>query len=113
MEIFSQENGTLILYWLYNKDDGIRKDSGIVFEFVLHELIQRFLIIIVQGFCLKIPFSKYSLRLQKKSFWKYYFYEITPRICDENTYNGYNKGIMSELAQVSRDNKNCYRFATK
>lgn len=39
---FSQENGTLILYWLYNKDDGIRKDSGIVFEFVLHELIQRF-----------------------------------------------------------------------
>lgn len=53
---FSQENGTLILYWLYNKDDGIRKDSGIVFEFVLHELIQRFLIIIVRGFCLKIPF---------------------------------------------------------
>lgn len=55
-------------------------------------------------------FSKYSLRLQKKSFWKYYFYEITPRICDENTYNGYNKGIMSELAQVSRDNKKLLPF---
>lgn len=37
-----QENGTLIFYWLYNKDNGIRKDSGIVFECILHELIQRF-----------------------------------------------------------------------
>lgn len=55
-KFFLTRNGTLILYWLYNKDDGIRKDSGIVFEFVLHELIQRFLIIIVRGFCLKIPF---------------------------------------------------------
>ena len=50
------------------------------------------------------------MRLQKKSFWKYYFYEITPRICDENIYNGYNKGIMSELAQVSRDNKKLLPF---
>lgn len=107
---FSQENGTLILYWLYNKDDGIRKDSGIVFEFVLHELIQRFFNNYSSGLLFKNSFfSKYSLRLQKKSFWKYYFYEITPRICDENTYNGYNKGIMSELAQVSRDNKKLLR----
>ena len=108
---FSQENGTLILYWLYNKDDGIRKDSGIVFEFVLHELIQRFFNNYSSGLLFKNSFfSKYSLRLQKKSFWKYYFYEITPRICDENTYNGYNKGIMSELAQVSRDNKKLLPF---
>ena len=104
---FSQENGTLILYWLYNKDDGIRKDSGIV----LHELIQRFFNNYSSGLLFKNSFfSKYSLRLQKKSFWKYYFYEITPRICDENTYNGYNKGIMSELAQVSRDNKKLLPF---
>ena len=108
---FSQENGTLILYWLYNKDDGIRKDSGIVFEFVLHELIQRFFNNYSSGLLFKNSFfSKYSLRLQKKSFWKYYFYEITPRICDENTYNGYNKWIMSELAQVSRDNKKLLPF---
>ena len=39
---FPQENGTIIYYCLYNKDQGIRKDSGIVFECVLHELIQRF-----------------------------------------------------------------------
>ena len=108
---FSQENGTLILYWLYNKADGIRKDSGIVFEFVLHELIQRIFNNYSSGLLFKNSFfSKYSLRLQKKSFWKYYFYEITPRICDENTYNGYNKGIMSELAQVSRDNKKLLPF---
>lgn len=108
---FSQENGTLILYWLYNKDDGIRKDSGTVFEFVLHELIQRFFNNYSSGLLFKNSFFlKYSLRLQKKSFWKYYFYEITPRICDENTYNGYNKGIMSELAQVSRDNKKLLPF---
>ena len=71
----------------------------------IHELIQRFFNNYSSGLLFKNSFfSKYSLRLQKKSFWKYYFYEITPRICDENTYNGYNKGIMSELAQVSRDN---------
>ena len=63
---FSQENGTLILYWLYNKDDGIRKDSGIVFEFVLHELIQRFFNNYSSGLCLKFLFSKYSLRLQEE-----------------------------------------------
>ena len=81
------------------------------FEFVLHELIQRFFNNYSSGLLFKNSFfSKYSLRLQKKSFWKYYFYEITPRICDENTYNGYNKGIMSELAQVSRDNKKLLPF---
>ena len=62
---FSQENGTLILYWLYNKDDGIRKDSGIVFEFVLHELIQRF-------------FNNYSSGLLfKNSFFSKIFFAIT------------------------------------
>lgn len=30
----SQKNGTMIYYYLYNKDHGIRKDSGIVFEWV-------------------------------------------------------------------------------
>ena len=67
MEIFSQENGTLILYWLYNKDDGIRKDSGIVFEFVLHELIQRF-------------FNNYSSGLLFKNF---LFFKIFFAITEE------------------------------
>lgn len=107
----SQENGTLIFYWLYNKDNGIRKDSGIVFEHVLHELIQRFFNNYSSGLLFKNTFfSNYSFRLRKKNFWKYYFYEITPKICDENIYNGYNKGIMSELAQVSRDSKKLIPF---
>lgn len=111
---FSQENGTIISYWLYNKDNGVRKDSGIVFELVLHELIQRFFNNYSSGILFKNTFfSRYSLRLQKKSVWKYYFYEITPKICDENVYIGYNKGIMSELAQMSKDIKKFLMFLQK
>ena len=108
---FPQENGTIIYYCLYNKDQGIRKDSGIVFECVLHELIQRFFSNYSSGILFKNTFfSRYSFRLQKKSIWKYYFYEITPKICNENLYNGYNQGIMSKLAKVSQDNKKLLRF---
>lgn len=107
----SQKNGTMIYYYLYNKDHGIRKDSGIVFEWVLHELIQRFFSNYSSGLLFKYTFfSRYSFRLRKKSIWKYYFYEITPKICNENLYNGYNQGIMSKLAKVSQDNKKLWRF---
>mgnify|MGYP000705413778 CR=1 FL=1 len=107
----SQKNGTMIYYYLYNKDHGIRKDSGIVFEWVLHELIQRFFSNYSSGLLFKYTFfSRYSFRLRKKSIWKYYFYEITPKICNENLYNGYNQGIMSKLAKVSQDNKKLLRF---
>lgn len=107
----SQKNGTMIYYYLYNKDHGIRKDSGIVFEWVLHELIQRFFSNYSSGLLFKYTFFlRYSFRLRKKSIWKYYFYEITPKICNENLYNGYNQGIMSKLAKVSQDNKKLLRF---
>ena len=107
----SQKNGTMIYYYLYNKDHGIRNDSGIVFEWVLHELIQRFFSNYSSGLLFKYTFfSRYSFRLRKKSIWKYYFYEITPKICNENLYNGYNQGIMSKLAKVSQDNKKLLRF---
>lgn len=107
----SQKNGTMIYYYLYNKDHGIRKDSGNVFEWVLHELIQRFFSNYSSGLLFKYTFfSRYSFRLRKKSIWKYYFYEITPKICNENLYNGYNQGIMSKLAKVSQDNKKLLRF---
>lgn len=110
----SQENGALIFYFLYNKDNGVRKDSGIVFEWLLHEFIQRFFNNYSSGLLFKNTFfSRYSLRLQKKSFWKYYFYEITPKICGEKIYNGYNRGIMSELAQVSKDSKKLLLFLQK
>lgn len=111
---FSQKNGTIIVYWLYNKDNGIRKDSGIVFECILHELIKRFFNNYSSGILFKNTFfSRYSFRTRKKSVRKYYFYEITPKKCDENTYNGYNKGIMSELAHVSKDNKKLLTFMQK
>lgn len=107
----SQENGTMIFYWLYNKDNRIRKDSGIVFECVLHELVQRLFNNYSSGILFKNTFfSKYSFRLGKKSVCKYYFYEITSKICDENKYNGYNKVLMSELARISKDNKKFLRF---
>lgn len=111
---FPQENGTIIYYCLYNKDQGIRKDSGIVFECVLHELIQRFFSNYSSGNLFKNTFfSRYSFRLQKKSIWKYYFYEITPKICNENLYNGYNQWIMNDLAKVSTDNKKLLLFLQK
>lgn len=111
---FPQENGTIIYYCLYNKDQGIRKDSGIVFECALHELIQRFFSNYSSGILFKNTFfSRYSFRLQKKSIWKYYFYEITPKICNENLYNGYNQWIMNDLAKVSTDNKKLLLFLQK
>lgn len=111
---FPQENGTIIYHCLYNKDQGIRKDSGIVFECVLHELIQRFFSNYSSGILFKNTFfSRYSFRLQKKSIWKYYFYEITPKICNENLYNGYNQWIMNDLAKVSTDNKKLLLFLQK
>lgn len=111
---FPQENGTIIYYCLYNKDQGIRKDSWIVFECVLHELIQRFFSNYSSGILFKNTFfSRYSFRLQKKSIWKYYFYEITPKICNENLYNGYNQWIMNDLAKVSTDNKKLLLFLQK
>lgn len=111
---FPQENGTIIYYCLYNKDQGIRKNSGIVFECVLHELIQRFFSNYSSGILFKNTFfSRYSFRLQKKSIWKYYFYEITPKICNENLYNGYNQWIMNDLAKVSTDNKKLLLFLQK
>lgn len=65
----SQKNGTMIYYYLYNKDHGIRKDSGIVFEWVLHELIQRFFSNYSSGLLFKYTFfSRYSFRLRKKVF---------------------------------------------
>ena len=109
-----QENGTMIRYCLYNKDRGIRKDAGIVFECVLHELIQRFFNNYSSGLLLKNTFfSRYSFRLKKRSIWKYYFYEVTPKICDENLYNGYNEWIMNELAKVPKDDGKMSLFLQK
>lgn len=108
------QNGTIFLYMLYNKDNGIRKDSGIVFEFVLHELIQRFLNNYSTGILFKYTFfSRYSIRLQKKSRFKYYFYEVTSKICDGNVYNGYNQGIISKLPQMAEDNIKFLLFLQK
>ena len=110
----SQENGTMIFYLLYNKDHGIRKDAGIVFEFVLHELIQRFFNNYSSGLLFKNTFfSRYSFQLRKKSIWKYYFYEIKPEIGNEKVYNGYNQWIMSELAKASKDDKKLSQFLQK
>ena len=69
MEIFShKKNGTLILYWLYSKDDGIRKDSGIVL-ICSSRINSTFFNNYSSGLLFKNSFfSKYSLRLQKKSF---------------------------------------------
>lgn len=58
---FSQENGTIIYYWLYNKDKGIRKDLGIVFEPILHKFVHCFFNNYSSGLLFKNTFfSKYS-----------------------------------------------------
>lgn len=108
---FSQENGTNIYYWLYNKDKGIRKDLGIVFEPILHKFVHCFFNNYSSGLLFKNTFfSKYSFQKGKKNWRKYYFYEITPKMVGLKQYNGYNDVLMSELARIMKESTQLFPF---
>lgn len=107
----SQENGTLIFYLLYNKDKGIRKDLGIIFEPILHKLVHCFFNNYSSGLLFKNTFfSKYSFQRGKKKWRKYYFYEVMPKMVGMKQYNGYNDVLMSELAHIIKEPTQLFPF---
>ena len=93
----SQENGLMIFYGIYNKDKGIKKDEGIVFEPVLHEFVKSYF----SNYSFGIPFRasffmKYSLK-DKRETLEPRFYEITLKENVIKEYDGYSSNILSDL----------------
>lgn len=93
----SKENGFVICYAIFNKDKGIKKDQGIVFEPIFHEFVKRFF----SNYCFGMPFKtcffmKYSVKSRKKTF-RYKFYKVFASKNTGEKYNGYAKNAVSEL----------------
>lgn len=111
---FSQlENGSMMYYFLYNKDKGVRKDRGIVFEPILHKFIHIFFGNYSYGMLFKNTFfSKYSFE-KKKMCRNLFFYEITCKKENMEIYTGYNGNLMSKLAQISNKEDNVFTFLEK
>lgn len=109
----SQESGLMVYYYLYNKDKGIRKDWGIVFEDILHKFIQVFFSNYSYGILFKNTlFSKYSFQKRRVTR-TFNFYEITCKSESMEIYNGYNINLMSELAHISHDLEKLFVFFTE
>ncbi|WP_099468464.1 hypothetical protein [Konateibacter massiliensis] len=109
----SQKSGLIIYYDLYNKDKGIHKDWGIVFEPVLHKFIQMFFSNYSYGILFKNTFFlKYSLEKKRKTR-KFNFYEITCKNESIEMYNGYNTNLMREFAHISHDPEKVLTFLSR
>ncbi len=109
----SQESGLMVYYYLYNKDKGIRKDWGIVFEPILHKFIQAFFSNYSYGILFKNSFfSKYSFEKRRVTR-TFNFYKITCKSQSMDIYNGYNINLMSELAHISHDLEKLCVFFTE
>lgn len=92
-----QESGLLICYYLYNKDKGIRKDVGIVYEPILHEFVKSFF----SNYCFGIPFRNtffmhYSMKNARKTL-RMRYYEITSFKGTDEVYDGYSENSIAEL----------------
>lgn len=99
----SQESGFMVYYYLYNKDKGVRKDWGIVFESILHKFIQVFFSNYASGILFKNTlFSKYSFRKGRVTR-EFHYYEITCKSENMEIYNGYNMSLLSKLSHISHD----------
>lgn len=109
----SSENGVIWYYYLYNKNKGIRKDLGIVFEPILHDLIQSFFSNYSYGVLFKVSFfSKYNFLKDRKSFFHdYYEFELKKEHLTK--YDGYNNNPTSELAKKLRNEKELFDFISK
>lgn len=108
-----QENGRMMYYFLYNKDKGVRKDGGIVFEPILHKFIHMYFGNYSYGILFKNTFfSKYSFG-KKKICRNLYFYEITCKKGNMEIYTGYNESLMSKLAQISHNGYKVFTFLEK
>lgn len=107
------ENGFIRYYYLYNKDKGVRKDSGVVFESILHDLIHTFFSNYSYGILFKVSiFSKYNFIKNKKSMF-YDYYEFVLKEEYLTKYNGYNINPTSELAKISRKEKELFDYIEK
>lgn len=105
-----QENGRMLYYFLYNKDKGVRKDAGIVFEPLLHKFVHVFFSNYSYGILFKNTFfSRYSFE-KREITRNLYFYEITCKKEKMEIYNGYNANLMSEFAQISHEGQNVFVF---
>ncbi len=106
----SKENGLLIYYFLYNKDKGVCKDWGIVFEPILHKFVQKFFSNYSYGILFQNTFfMKYSLKKMRKTR-NFIFYEITSKNESMETYNGYNTNFITKLAYISDDYEKIISF---
>ncbi len=108
----SAENGCIRYYYLYNKDKGIRKDLGIVFEPILHNLIQSFFSDYSYGVLFKVSiFSKYNFLKKRKSlFYDYYEFKLKNKYLTK--YN-YSNNPINELAKKSRNEKELFDYILK
>ena len=98
-----QESGQLICYYLYNKDKGVRKDVGIVFEPILHEFVKSFF----SNYSFGIPFRntffmKYSMKNMRKTL-RMRYYEITSLKGVDEVYNGYSENSIANLIKRMND----------
>ena len=99
----SQPSGMMTYYNIYNKDKGVRKDWGIVFEPILHSFIHRFFSNYSYGLLLKYTFfMNYSLSKGKRTR-NLFFYEITSKAESMEVYNGYNPGLLAELSLLTKN----------
>ncbi len=109
-----QESGQILYYFLYNKDKGIRKDLGIVFEPIVHKFIHAFFSNYSYGLLFRNTFfSKYSLEKNVFSRDFNYYYEITLKDNVHELYNGYNSSLMCELAKISRNENILFEWMEK
>lgn len=93
----TQESGLMIFYGIYNKDKGIKKDVGIVFEPVLHEFVKGYF----SNYSFGIPFRscffmKYSLKDNRKTM-GLRFYIIRAKKKVGKKYDGYSPNVISDL----------------
>ena len=93
----AQESGLMIFYGIYNKDKGIKKDVGIVFEPVLHEFVKGYF----SNYSFGIPFRscffmKYSLKDNRKTM-SLRFYIIRAKKNVSKKYDGYSSNVLSDL----------------
>lgn len=101
----SQESGLMISFMLYNKDKGVKKDEGIVFEPMLHEFVKGFF----SNYSFGMPFKtcffmKYSLKNNRKTL-NSRFYEIVAKKNKNQKFDGYSSNVISELIKQFSDSK--------
>ncbi len=104
----TEVNGFLICYFLYNKDKGIRKNYGIVFESILHQFIQAFFSNYSYGLLYKYNFFTYNnaeKHNKKITLKRLAFYKVSFNDNYKDIYNGYNENLLSKLAKTSDDVK--------